>query len=718
MANTKSLNIDILEIIEVKEDKPHFDKVSNEFAEEHYGSYVLYKSNKESRSLHTRIYLDYNLGVEFRKELLKNRKIVNRLTGYSNYKKSRISLLNHYPEFESFIKDTALKITPENLSRIGTENYIRGFSVFLMIMRLKKYKLDKFSDLKNEYQNIAWDNLKKDEYFKKSAKELYTFFNSVSNNLASFILQKRTSNKNNSPLLGLPTTTLFQIDYYCRQEIKLNMANFNETKLWLKEYKNMGPLFSLFNLSYTYYYGYEVNKRDQRITLRMLALKLYNVELECWEKRIKTNKKYIYVYKNNIQKKKHKNLLEISKSGRNIMIMNEKICFFWMLESVENPLHPTQEKIEYLNIINWEKLCHFARNINVEMNEVRKRIYPNVQKIYPLYLFLLIREGINDEVLKNWLVHKQEKGNYLLGEDLGLVTIIQGLKSRSNDIQWTPIKNNSSSQKYIDFYLEWLLPIYSKSELDYFFQYCIPGGQNIYEHVRGGVWKKAKDAKSWFFKKYKIYLPNGDIVNYIDHRQPRVNVQFNDYLKGLDEWERQFNKNHKSIDTQLHYDNMDERKIIQRNKIGKLLNDVEGIFKGVITTEMNKKAKVFNGLFADCSNPENPSFAGSIRLKENEVCTDWFMCLVSCSKSMFEAKVHGPPVMAYLEYIEEQKEFLSEEVWEKEYGEHYVVINEIIENKMDNKSKIYSKINLHKYRNLVRMKFKRKRLLKKDSNAG
>ncbi|MCG3714320.1 hypothetical protein L5F64_01905 [Aliarcobacter butzleri] len=714
MARTKILNIEIPNIIEMNEFKPHFDKLNPEFANEHYGSYILFKNDENSRELHNRIYLKYSLGKKFREVLLNSKDVVNRITGYSNYKKSKICVLDDYSEFEFFIKDCIFKIFPENLSRLGIINYLNGLAVFLQIMRIMKYSLGKFSDLNIEHQSIAWNNINKLNVSTAEEKNLYSFFNLVFKHSDNFILQRKNFSKNTSAILGLPSTTLFQIDYYCRKEIETYITKFIETKKWKEEYESIGELFSLANLSFTFYEGYENNIVDQREVFLKLALKLHNTKLNCWKKRNRTNGKNNYIYENEIQKEEHQRLLKIAESGSNILITNEKMIFFWMLETIPNLLCPTQKDYKYEDIVNWEKLYFIGRrsNININLDEVRKRLYPSVTMIYPLYLFILVREGLNDETLKSWTISKSDKGEYRIGEDLGIVSIIQGIKSRSKDIQWTPIKRNSKTKKYIDFYLEWLTLIYNQSGLNYFFQYGVPGGQNIYEYVRSKVWKTARKSRDWFFKKHEILMPDRTRIDYIDHRQPRVNIQFNDYLNGLDEWERQFKKSHNSINTQMHYDNMDERKVIQRYKLGKVFNLAENIFRGTISSSENSKIKVFDGLFADCSDPKNPTYPGSQKIGNDEVCSNWFMCLVYCNKSIVDFKIHGPSIMAYLEYMNEEKIYMSYEDWEKEYGLQHEVAIEILEQKMTEEDRLYCKKHMHIYKSLVKMQFKSKRSLK------
>tara|TARA_R110002033_G_scaffold100404_4_gene148831 strand:+ start:15097 stop:17247 length:2151 start_codon:yes stop_codon:yes gene_type:complete len=716
MGQKKSLNISIEDIPEPGVSQPHFDKLNSEFAQEHYGTYIIYKTDRNNSESHTRTYVKYSNGIKFRKMLLSEKKLFNKESMLLNYKKSKHSLIDIYPEYELFIKDTIVKVIPENLTRISGINYLKGLSAFLKVIRTKNIPLTKLCDIKSEYQNIVWQSLEiiGSQYEKKS---LYTFFNAVSNYLDGFLFQNKLSSKSTKSRLGLPTTTLFQIDYYCCQEIEYNLKTFKETQKWILEYKEMDQLFSLENLAYTYYKGYEVNRINQRMMILKLAEKLYGVQLNSWKDRRRSNKKTVYEYISDNQRRQHMELLEISKNGFDIVITNEKLCLFWILECIPNPLCLDLEHEVYGDIVNWQKLFFIAEP-SINLDKLRSRLYPTIQKVYPLFLLLLIRLGLNDDVLKTWSVSLNKDNKYLLGEDLGIVTIIKGLKSKSNDIQWTPIKKKSDTQKYIDFYQEWLSPIYEKSDSSYFFQYAKLGAKKEYAYIRTNSLRSARKSENWFFKKYKIYMPDKTRVEYIDHRQPRVNKQFNDYIKGLDEWERQFKKSHNSIDTQLHYDNMDERKIVQRNKLGKVLNLAEGIFRGTISSEDNKKLKVFDGLLSDCCDPKNPTYIGAQKLNSNEVCSDWFMCLVGCDKSIVDYKIHGPAIMAHFEFINELKENLTDEIWRKEYGLHFDVAEEIIEEKMTQDEREYCKGKKDDYYDVVRMQFKRKRTFKGIQNVG
>ena len=346
----------------------------------------------------------------------------------------------------------------------------------------------------------------------------------------------------------------------------------------------------------------------------------------------------------------------------------------------------------------------------MHIEEFQHQIYPSFHEIYPLLLFILVREGLNLEVIRSWKVHKIKDGTYRLGDDAGVATIIQGIKNRSNDVIWTPIKRDSILEQYIEFYLDWLTSIYEITGTKHFFQFRPTGNKSKFDYFRNrNIFRAAQEKENWFFKRYKITMPNGDRVETIDHRQPRVNKQFDDYLKDLDEFERQKKRNHKNIDTQIHYDNMDERKVVKRHKMAKALDLAEGIFKGKVKANNNHKAIIFEGPFADCKDPKSPDYPGYQKLREDEVCSDWFMCLCMCSKSIVDPKIHGPAIYAWREYMEEEKTRLLDEHWEKEYGLQYAGAVEVIDTVIPEIYKSYCEENMSKFREFVRMHFKRKR---------
>ncbi|WP_041956300.1 hypothetical protein [Sulfurospirillum arsenophilum] len=712
MPKIKNLNITSNQRIEheLKIIKPHYDTVHIEFAEEHYGSYLIYSKAQGDTGQHSRLYLSYKKGIQFREALIQALKITGKqVSGSKNTRDGLINILDNYPEYNYFILDAMIKIVPENCVKSTIESDVWACAIFLEAMRINKCKLSKLSDITTNHQRITWDSLENIKHTKSNKAHLSTFFNHIAKLIEGFNSKKRQSRNIKKNILGLPTTVLYQIDYYCREDLDNIIYRSLEYNAWQQEFKSIQNLFSLENLAKTYYNSIDNGVNKEREKVRNLARLLYQVELRSFT-RIRANPRR-YEYKNEHQKKQHEMLLVLSKSGIDITINDERMLAFWIMEAFEGWPDNKVKKI-YKNLLDIKSFQLVAnRRFNIDFVLLRNRVLPTFHEIYPLILFILIREGLNMEVLRSWKVHKKENNEYEIGNNAGVATIIEGYKNRSKDIIWTPIKRDSITERYINFFLSWLTPLYEKNKSDSFFQYYQDSGKEFeigYFKNRTQL-RSAQQGRRWFFQRHTIILPKGERLMNIDHRQPRVNKQFDDYLKGLDEFERQRKRSHSNIDTQLHYDNIAERKSIQKHIIGKTLNLTEDIFRGKITRDDNPKVKIFEGIFADCTDPKNPDFYGNPKLHDDEVCTDWFMCLCMCTKSVVIPYIHGPVIFAWREYIWNEKEkFFRESDWEKEYLIQLNAANSVIEG-FSNEEKKYSEEHMLEYEGIVNLHFKRKR---------
>ncbi|MDM5263574.1 hypothetical protein PF327_05125 [Sulfurovum sp. XTW-4] len=719
MAKTKKLNITGKSLAQYNEKntRSHFDSVVPDYAEEHYGYYLIYKGNDETSSNQSRLYFSTKHLKEFKISIGET----NGLEKCTVEKSPKQYLIDLYPEYEDFIIDTMIRIVPKNLSITSCREYIWGCGLFLAAMKLHSYDLEKLSDVTNEMQDEAWNSLSKIDHAKNSKAHLQTFFGKLSLHSDKITQQFRKGEKKKSKL-GYPTTTIYQLDYYARQDIKRIMKRVSEYQQWENEFTSIGYLFSLENLAKTYYENLENIVKIDRTQVRKLAKVLYNVELKCYiqAKDNETHlRPYRYRYENLEQELKHKKLLELSKSGKNITMNDERMMTFWLLELLESPLAHTF-KDKYANLFSFSSLSTtINKRLNVELVDFHTRIGPTFHEIYPLYVLILIREGLNSEVLRSWQVHKTPTGKHHIGDNSGIATVIKGLKNRSKSIIWTPIKRDSIIEKYLMFYIDWLTPIYEKSHKNSLWQYRSErsGKKNISVFNSRKHISLAKQSIRWFFKRYDVFLPDGTKLDTIDHTRLRISNNFNDYLKGLSEFERQIKKDHTSINTQLHYDNMIERKEIQKNKLAKTVNFAEDIFRGRITREDNDKIKVFEGMFADCADPKHPTYPGKPKLHNNEVCSDWFMCLCLCDKSRVIPNIHGPAIYAWREYLlEEKKRLPRESDWEKEYLLQLDGIKSTIKG-FTKEEKHYCKINMGRFRGMVRAHYKKKREINLKGSA-
>ena len=156
-----------------------------------------------------------------------------------------------------------------------------------------------------------------------------------------------------------------------------------------------------------------------------------------------------------------------------------------------------------------------------------------------------------------------------------------------------------------------------------------------------------------------------------------------------------------------YYENQNfEWKEAKKHKIALAQNLVVGIFRGEITREEHKSAKLFEvGPMADCKDNKHPTFDYAPNMKENEYCTDWTKCLTLCDKSFVIPKVHGPVIFAWIKYMDNRKEdFIREQDWEKEYLIDYQSAKDTIKNftKEENDFCISER---YKHLNFVQIKF-------------
>ena len=78
---------------------------------------------------------------------------------------------------------------------------------------------------------------------------------------------------------------------------------------------------------------------------------------------------------------------------------------------------------------------------------------------------------MNPEVLRSWIVHRNNNGEYQLGNNTGVTLDIQGIKSRNNARFKTVIQHKSLTFEYLSFYLKWLTPLWEKTNQNNFFHY-------------------------------------------------------------------------------------------------------------------------------------------------------------------------------------------------------------------------------------------------------
>lgn len=404
---------------------------------------------------------------------------------------------------------------------------------------------------------------------------------------------------------------------------------------------------------------------------------------------------------------------EMSDSGTDLLSENkEKFSLYWLIEIFPDYPYVKEPCELYLNIVkDINTFKQMVRNtIKVDNKQVDKYVFPVLADVYPMYLYTLIQVGANQENIQDIRTFIDEDSNVkILGDDLGLFTVVDTLKNRVNKEISITVKNDSMLYRHFSLYMMLYSDVYKRSESNHLFQYVKPNPRYnkkpIKAYDRPSTMCVLKSPES-FYEKYEIFDIEGNRIKVLDHTLIRKSHTYQDYLKGKEEFERQQRKNHdSSMTTKKYYENQNlEWREASKHKIALAQNLVVGIFKGEITREDHKTAKLFYGPLADCKDNKNPSFENAPVMKDNEFCTDWTKCLI-CNKSKVITKIHGPVIYVWIDYMEEQKEdFLREKDWEKEFKMDYDAAKDAVSH-FTEEEKAYCHKEKFKHKEFIRMKF-------------
>lgn len=695
----KLLNLRIDKKVLEELNSVHFDHKDNLLAKEHHGKYLMTTLSKKSRKRTSRIYLSYKPHKEYFELRKKRGEALQGILARPN----NLHLLDRFPQHEQFIHSVITIAIPNVMSEHLTEDFLRGFGICLLIFDYLKINLTYINELTNKIQKKAIENIHKVSKFKNDRNMLRYFFGTIEIYVDGFIAMDipNTSNIDQS-IEAYASSVIYQMDYYARKELKRLKERHLEYKGWIEEL-NKKELFTLENLACTYYNPNQKSRAFQQQINRISKI-LHNTDLKSWE----SQKNGQFTYASDEQKQQHHNLLKLSSTGIDIEIINENMFALWMKTIHPNwPFDQTVNK-KYKEIYMHDKSFRHANmnKINLDYHEFESRIYPGFHEIYPLILLLLIREGLNSEVLQEWKITKTNEG-YKLGDQSAFATVIDAEKTRANSIITTTISKDSEQTQYIEFYTQWLSDIYDHSNDEYFFQHTSRGSKIL--SWRDGIsFEHMNRTEKSFYKKYEIYDLNDKRILRVNHKKIRVSSNYLDYLRGLNEFERQLKKAHKSIDTQKKYENSKEWEDQVMLKISKTQNQFVAFFRGKFLKSTEKIEKLFEGLLADCSNPTSPDYPGHRSLKSNEACTDWFKCLSGCTKANVMKHIHGPAIVAWKLYIEKQEELLFRtEDWEKEYLHEHEAAKSALEGFNENEMQFATE-NAHLYADIVKIKFAKK----------
>lgn len=687
----------------------HYDHKDNLFAKEHMGQYLIVTLSKKSRKSTSRVYLSYKPHKEYFEYRRKSGKV---LPG-SRVKPNNLHLLDRFPKHNQFIHNVINTAVPHVISVHLTEDFLRGFSIFLLVLDYLHITLTNINEITNEIQKKVIENLHKVLKYKNDRSMVRYFFGTIEIYVENFIAIDiaKASNIDKS-IEAYPSSVIYQMDYYARKELKRLKKRHLEYKEWIKELEAK-ELFSIENLAHTYYNPKQKNRGFKKL-INHISTVLHGENLKCW-RRVEHGK---YYYSNRNYEHKHLELLNISKNGKDLTIKNEKMFALWM--KTIHPNWPFDHKVDkkYKKIYTNDN-SFYNNNLNksnINYHDFESRLYPGFHEIYPLILLLHIREGINSEVLQEWKVTKTDD-KYKLGDQSTFAIVIDAVKSRANSIITTTISKNSEQAQYLKFYSQWITNLFETSNDNYFFQYISRGNKILSWRDNAPFSRMIRSEKS-FYSRYKIYDINNKRISSVNHQKIRVSSNYMDYLRGLTEFERQLKKGHRNINTQQKYENSKEWDDQILLKLSKTQNQYVSFFRGQTLESTKKIEKLFDGILCDCSNPSSPDYYGHKSLKSNEACTDWFKCLTGCTKANVIKSIHGPAIVAWKKYMEEQQEkFFRIEDWEKEYLLDYEAAISVLEG--FNENEIKSAIeNSHSYADVVKMKFSKKVKLTKKTLEG
>jgi len=650
--------------------KRHFDYNNSIYAEEHYGKYLIVKNTNVDEAKHNRIYISRAEQIEFIKHSNNVYPEDIKKGADKRYKKpTQFHLLDRFPKYQVFIWSLLVNLDTQS-TRPYTTSIIKGLGSILDILinankNLTLKDADSFNhthhasiqesiNLKQygifDYISAAWKYIIKS----RSEQDLPISFN-------------KPDTKTNPDNQAIPLDIVFQLDYYAQKELDEIVSHINQLEEWTKEYDGIDELFSLENLTYSYYK--ESSKQGNWSTLNKIAIELYNIDLQCYTqtKLDKQGKRY-YSYKDEEQRQQHKKLLNIAKNGIDININNKKMLVFWLKRiSKDFPLL-TKYKAPFEKIwtsplkVTAQVRC---KKIGIDLSDLINMVTPQPKHLYPLFLILLIRTGVNQEVIRTWSVAKEGNDQYALGEKWGQGIMIAGNKYRGNTEQVSIISKRSVEEKYLKAFMNWLHPIYKISSSTIFFQYVSLEGKIAIFSKK--VLKNHLLSIYSFFNKYKIH-DEGKRIYSIDHRYLRASKNYSRYLEGYGKWVRQKELGHQSESTEpKHYRKSNEWKIGSGHQIASSQNQLISFIKG---EDNNKRlSKAFQTPFCECSDPKNPKYKNAEKIEDNDVCRSWRKCLTECNnpKSIIPS-VHGPLITAWRDLMEEKKDdFWRTEDWEKEF---------------------------------------------------
>lgn len=643
--------------------RPNFDYVDPNFAEAHYGKYIIVKnSNCDNSPPHNRFYLCHTSFLEYM-QTYSQKAAVEAVRKYGVGLSDLISL---FPEEEAFVKALLISLLGCNPTRDRAGKIARGIGFFLTVMKLNNVEISDMTKLKGKHLKLIREHARQGNFAKGILANCSEFLHLAVKhfalkldvpNLRQYARKKVTADKE----LSLAVT--WQLDIYAQREIEHIISKVSEYRQWMKELEEIGDLFSLKNLAYTFFNNIDTigsGSGEPNRPIRSLAHDLYGIELRCWKRSKKTKK----------EKERESELREIGEGGINISIRNERMFAMW--HKVIAPNFPFDKNmLPQYQCIHKDSLYVWRYNmfklLGITADDFNERIFPTPATIYPFYLLALCRSALNQDTVKDWRVWKNDRGKYRLGVDSGMGRIVDGRKARGNTIQSAAL--DREMKRSVDFYAEYASPIYAHSMNDHFFQYINLRGEtdsNLCQVLGTGLFGtlRRRNDNNAFYTKYSIMdeevLPNGERVehriDWINHTMIRKVKNLSQYLDGKRQWERQYLLGHKNEETEYIYQQSVGFEQAKNHRIAKTQKTFLAFLGGKISLKENPRLGVFSkGPIADCKDPFNPTYPGAKKLHSNDVCTSWRKCLTECDQCEVIAPVHGPVIVAWRDCMDDMR---------------------------------------------------------------
>ncbi|MDD2265468.1 hypothetical protein [Sulfuricurvum sp.] len=687
MGKTKTVTTKLprgsLEPLSPNRARKHFDTVNPILAEEHYGKYLVVKNNRSDRMRHNRQYIHHQAMIEFLKASKEN------ITIIENQKKFGMAsthLMSLFPKQQDMIVSTLYTLVDEGRSRSSIRSLLEGFSHLLMVHKKLNISLTSLSEIDGITFKVLVKDAKENTYTRHILQCCTQFLRLVCTYYGielevPSLVSYGVVNMGKKQELSLAVS--WQLDIFACKELDATIELVQEYKQWMYELEMIqatftkqeldkhGGIFTLKNLIFSYFENinlYGKGSSGINDSIRSAALALYGIEL-------KINKTS---HPNKEENERMSLLRKQGEGGFNITIRDERMFAFWHKIIVNDPLFGTtllpQYSFLYKSFQSWKDAQAYKSNFTLK--RFNRRIYPSKESIYPLYLLSLCRSGLNQQPIKDWRVQKDGQGKYFLGEDSGMGRLVDGFKSRGNTIQTTALDKQHC--RYVDFFCEFLTPLFERSKNDYFFQYIGNSG-NKKSQSKISTWNSNSLADMFtgsthFFYNYPIMdteiQPAGTYqqkrIYSIDHNQLRKVKNLSEYLQGKTDWERQYGLGHKNVETGISYEQTVGFKDEKQHRIAKTLNKLLDFIRGRVSEKEIPKLKVFKGPLAHCQNPFEPDYIGAKELHDGDVCSNWRKCLSGCSQCQPVKSVHGPNIMAWRIVMEELRSiYTNPQEWER-----------------------------------------------------